>query len=194
LIRTAHGLGILEFHRESETGCFTCTAGRNTRFALLTPGTRQSRFAATPAITTVTPISRRARRRRFRRRASADSDRRSPTTAMQHGTASDGNVYTVGGRKRARGTSVLITEGTIGFWHKFYNGPKGGLRWGIQIRTSRRADGPGTVAYRLALQVFHPKRLTIWCGRRSATTYRRHRGKLQVKKGSSSERPFLLAI
>jgi hypothetical protein len=25
-----------------------------------------------------------------------------------------------------------IQEGTAGFWHKFYNGPKGGLRWGIQ--------------------------------------------------------------
>jgi hypothetical protein len=26
----------------------------------------------------------------------------------------------------------IITEGTLGFWHKFYNGPKGGMRWGIQ--------------------------------------------------------------
>jgi hypothetical protein len=25
-----------------------------------------------------------------------------------------------------------ITEGTIGFWHKVYTGPKGGMRWGIQ--------------------------------------------------------------
>jgi hypothetical protein len=25
----------------------------------------------------------------------------------------------------------VITEGTVGFWHKFYNGPKGGMRWGI---------------------------------------------------------------
>ena len=25
-----------------------------------------------------------------------------------------------------------IQEGTIGFWHKLYQGPKGGLRWGIQ--------------------------------------------------------------
>jgi hypothetical protein len=23
-------------------------------------------------------------------------------------------------------------EGTLGFWHRFYQGPKGGLRWGIQ--------------------------------------------------------------
>jgi hypothetical protein len=26
----------------------------------------------------------------------------------------------------------VITEGTIGFWHKIYQGPKGGFRWGIQ--------------------------------------------------------------
>jgi hypothetical protein len=25
-----------------------------------------------------------------------------------------------------------ILEGSLGFWHKFYQGPKGGLRWGIQ--------------------------------------------------------------
>ena len=25
-----------------------------------------------------------------------------------------------------------ISEGTFGFWHKVYNGPKGGFRWGIQ--------------------------------------------------------------
>jgi hypothetical protein len=26
----------------------------------------------------------------------------------------------------------LIKEGTLGFWHKVYQGPKGGMRWGIQ--------------------------------------------------------------
>jgi hypothetical protein len=26
----------------------------------------------------------------------------------------------------------VISEGTIGFWHKIYQGPKGGFRWGIQ--------------------------------------------------------------
>jgi hypothetical protein len=25
-----------------------------------------------------------------------------------------------------------ISEGTLGFWHKMYSGPKGGLRWGVQ--------------------------------------------------------------
>jgi hypothetical protein len=26
----------------------------------------------------------------------------------------------------------IIQEGTFGFWHKMYQGPKGGLRWGLQ--------------------------------------------------------------
>jgi hypothetical protein len=26
----------------------------------------------------------------------------------------------------------FIQEGTLGFWHKFYQGPKGGMRWGLQ--------------------------------------------------------------
>jgi hypothetical protein len=26
----------------------------------------------------------------------------------------------------------LISEFTLGFWHKLYQGPKGGLRWGLQ--------------------------------------------------------------
>ena len=30
------------------------------------------------------------------------------------------------------GDTRVIWEGTLGFWHKIYNGPKGGLRWGIQ--------------------------------------------------------------
>lgn len=30
------------------------------------------------------------------------------------------------------GDTRLITEGTIGFWHRFYQGPKGGIRWGLQ--------------------------------------------------------------
>jgi hypothetical protein len=30
------------------------------------------------------------------------------------------------------GDPRLVFEGTLGFWHKIYQGPKGGIRWGIQ--------------------------------------------------------------
>ncbi|HKV23511.1 MAG TPA: hypothetical protein VJN93_02870 [Candidatus Acidoferrum sp.] len=41
-----------------------------------------------------------------------------PFTASNNGTCS--------------GNTRNIQEATIGFWHKIYNGPKGGLRWGLQ--------------------------------------------------------------
>lgn len=44
-----------------------------------------------------------------------------------------------------------VQEGTVGFWHKPYQGPKGGLRWGIQYSYlvkntwSGNSNTPGTV-------------------------------------------------
>ena len=37
----------------------------------------------------------------------------------------------------------IITEGTLGFWHKFYNGPKGGMRWGIQYSYIQKSGWSG---------------------------------------------------
>jgi hypothetical protein len=34
-------------------------------------------------------------------------------------------------------------EGTLGFWHKLYQGPKGGLRWGIQYSYFTRSGWSG---------------------------------------------------
>ncbi|MGB2592001.1 MAG: hypothetical protein WA853_03305 [Candidatus Acidiferrum sp.] len=36
-----------------------------------------------------------------------------------------------------------IQEGTVGFWHKIYNGPKGGLRWGLQYSYLTRNSWSG---------------------------------------------------
>jgi hypothetical protein len=42
----------------------------------------------------------------------------------------------------------LIQEGTLGFWHKVYQGPKGGVRWGLQYSyvTKSGWSGAGSVA------------------------------------------------
>ena len=45
---------------------------------------------------------------------------------MPSGTLSPANAGSCAGDIRS------ITEGTIGFWHRFYNGPKGRLQFGIQ--------------------------------------------------------------
>ena len=42
------------------------------------------------------------------------------------------NQLTPSGGGTCAGDIRLIQEGTLGFWHKFYQGPKGGVRWGIQ--------------------------------------------------------------
>jgi hypothetical protein len=42
----------------------------------------------------------------------------------------------------------LIQEGTVGFWHKFYQGPKGGLRWGLTYSyiTKSGWSGAGSIS------------------------------------------------
>src|SRR5262249_48808435 len=61
------------------------------------------------------------------------------------------------------GDTRLIGEGTLGFWYKFYNGPKGGLRLGIQYSYFEKYgwSGNGNVA---AAPGFAPKAVDnmIW--------------------------------
>ncbi|MGA8150943.1 MAG: hypothetical protein WB952_08340 [Terriglobales bacterium] len=40
--------------------------------------------------------------------------------------------YNPGGLKNCTGDTRVIMEGTIGFWYRFYKGPKGTLQWGPQ--------------------------------------------------------------
>ncbi len=42
------------------------------------------------------------------------------------------NQLTPSGGGTCAGDIRVIQEGTIGFWHRFYQGPKGGIRWGLQ--------------------------------------------------------------
>ena len=42
------------------------------------------------------------------------------------------NQLTPSGGGTCAGDTRIIMEGTLGFWHKLYQGPKGGMRWGIQ--------------------------------------------------------------
>ena len=42
------------------------------------------------------------------------------------------------------GDTRYIYEATLGFWHRFYQGPKGGVRWGIQYSYFSRYGWSGT--------------------------------------------------
>ena len=37
-----------------------------------------------------------------------------------------------------------MTEGTIGFWYRFFNGPRGKFQWGTQYSYVNRATWSGT--------------------------------------------------
>jgi len=52
--------------------------------------------------------------------------------------------YNPGGLKNCNGDTRVIMEGSIGFWYKFYNGPKGRLQWGPQYSYIDRNIWAGT--------------------------------------------------
>jgi hypothetical protein len=41
------------------------------------------------------------------------------------------NQLTPSGGGTCAGDTRYLQEGTVGFWHRFYQGPKGGIRWGL---------------------------------------------------------------
>jgi hypothetical protein len=132
LIKSAQWLGKLEFHpnpkldiylyggqeyagRAAYTG-YTTVKISNTPFIPASNGLPPSAALTTIAVTSTiggygSPLA----------NNSGCSTETTPT-----GTGTPGTGGTCAGDIRA------ITEGTIGFWHKVYTGPKGGMRWGIQ--------------------------------------------------------------
>lgn len=52
--------------------------------------------------------------------------------------------FNPGGLKNCNGDTRVIMEGTIGFWYRFYKGPKGTLQWGPQYSYLDRNIWAGT--------------------------------------------------
>jgi hypothetical protein len=133
LIRTAHFLGRLEFHPNpkldvylyggSEYGFRAAYTGYTTIAVTATPAIPAT--ATSPAIpaTTNTTIS-----------LTGIGGYGSPF-ANNSGCSTEvppTGTFTPGTGGTCAGDIRVITEGTVGFWHKFYQGPKGGMRWGLQ--------------------------------------------------------------
>jgi len=53
------------------------------------------------------------------------------------------NQLTPSGGGTCAGDTRFLQEGTIGFWHRFYQGPKGGIRWGLQYAYFSRTGWSG---------------------------------------------------
>jgi hypothetical protein len=143
LIRTAHGLARVEFHATPKldiylyyggeyawraayagytTDAITTSQSYSTTACIIgTPGCPASGF-----ITTATTIT-------------THSTANNKTGGYGSPFASNTNCSTetppsgssAPGAGACAGDIRLIQEGTLGFWHKFYQGPKGGLRWGL---------------------------------------------------------------
>jgi len=147
LIRTAHGLATFEFHATPKLDIFAYYGGEYAWRAgyagymtdAITTSQSFTTTICTPAPTDPT--------------CSADGFRTVATNVTTHTTANNkiggyGNVAannsgcsaegvptgtgTPSGGGACAGDTRFIYEGTLGFWHKIYQGPKGGFRWSIQ--------------------------------------------------------------
>jgi hypothetical protein len=133
LIRTVHGLGTLEFHPSpkldiyvdigSEYAWRAGYVGYTTIAVTNTPAIPAT--ATTPAIpaTSATSI-------KLNQIGGYGSPLANNSGCSQEKAPTGSFTPSTGGT--CAGDTRNILEGTIGFWHKFYQGPKGGFRWGIQ--------------------------------------------------------------
>jgi len=133
LIRTAHALGRVELHPSpkldiylyggSEYAWRAAYTGYTVITATSTPAIPASGAQPAYPATTTTAIN-----------LAGIGGYGSPL-ANNSGCSSEApptGSFTPSSGGTCAGDIKVITEGTLGFWHKFYNGPKGGMRWGIQ--------------------------------------------------------------
>jgi len=143
LIRTSHGLGVLEWHATPKLDIYAYygaeyawrtayqgyTAITVTKTAAI-PATKTT--LAIPATTTTSfklnqfggygsPFA----------NNSGCNTEPAPLNQLNPGSGS------------CAGDTRVIMEGTLGFWHRIYQGPKGGLRWGIQYSYFSRSGWSG---------------------------------------------------
>jgi len=137
LIRTAHGLGELEFHPNPKLDIYAYF-GAEYAWRAGYKGYNAISVTSTPAVPSVlvnglfTPeipavISTSIKTNQIGGYGSPFAN----NTGCSAEAAPVNQLTPSSGGKCAGDTRVLM-EGTLGFWHKFYQGPKGGLRWGIQ--------------------------------------------------------------
>jgi hypothetical protein len=144
LIRTVHGLGALELHPSPKFDLYAyygaeyafraAYSGYESITKTITAAIPAT--ATSPAIpsTTTTKIS-----------TTGIGGYGSPF-ANNSGCSTENapvNQLNPSGGGTCAGDTRVIWEGTLGFWHKIYNGPKGGLRWGIQYSYISRTGWSG---------------------------------------------------
>jgi hypothetical protein len=154
LIRTAHALGELEYHATPKLDIYAYFGGE---YAWRTAyqGYDSIAVVKTPSIpaTTTTPAIPGTTTTTFKLNQyggygspfannSGCSTENAPTSQL---------IPSGGGT--CAGDTRLIMEGTLGFWHRLTQGPKGGLRWGIQYSYFTRSGWSGNNAGATALGI-----------------------------------------
>jgi hypothetical protein len=121
LVRTAHGLGIFELHPNPKLDVYFYY-GAEYAWRAAYQGYQIASATTAGGVTTVTSANNRI------------GGYGSPFASNQGCSTENppSGSFTPSSGGTCNGDIRIIQEGTVGFWHKFYQGPKGGLRWGLQ--------------------------------------------------------------
>jgi hypothetical protein len=144
-IRTGHGLGIIEFHPSPKLDIYayggaeyasrTAYAGYQTVKITTTTVSNPNGVAGAPVLVNTTVTRSASGIGGYGNRAannSGCSTENAPATQL---------LPSAGGT--CAGDARVVIEGTLGFWHKIYQGPKGGFRWGMTYSYLTRSGWSG---------------------------------------------------
>ena len=144
LIRTVHGLGVVELHPSSKWDLYAYY-GAEYAFRAGYQGYDSITITKTPAIpaTATSPAIPATTTTGFKVNQIGGYGSPFANNSGCNTESVPSNQLTPSGGGSCAGDTRLIWEGTLGFWHKIYNGPKGGLRWGIQYSYITRSGWSG---------------------------------------------------
>jgi hypothetical protein len=144
-IRTGHGLGILEFHPNPKLDIFgyggaeyAARAAYNNYASvkITTVSISNPNGVAGAPILVNTTVA----------RSTGGIGGYGNPAANNSGCSTENppaNQLTPNAGGTCAGDTRVIIEGTLGFWHKIYQGPKGGVRWGITYSYLTRTGWSG---------------------------------------------------
>jgi hypothetical protein len=141
LIRTAHGLVRVEFHATPKLDIYAYYGGEYAWRAAYS-GYMTDNLTTSQSYTTTACVVSPTCPTGFQTTATTITTHNTANNkAGGYGSPSANNTLcstepppsgsSTPGAGACAGDIRLIQEGTLGFWHKFYQGPKGGLRWGL---------------------------------------------------------------
>lgn len=128
-IRSGHGLGILEFHPSPKLDIYAYGGAEYAARAAYT-GYESVRVAATTVTRSNNGIGGYGNPAANNSGCSTENP---PATQL---------LPSAGGT--CAGDARIVIEGTLGFWHKLYQGPKGGFRWGMTYSYLTRTGWSGS--------------------------------------------------